>query len=74
MSRKVKEARPISIIYDQFVENATGPWGTSTRSTSSQLYRRLNTRATFGSVSGTQELHLLLCLHLKEHENKDHEG
>ena len=49
------------------------PWETSTQSTSSLLYRHLNTHDTYGNVSGTQVLHLLLRLHLEEHENKDHE-
>jgi hypothetical protein len=31
MSLKVKEVLLISIIYDQFVESATGPWVMSTR-------------------------------------------
>lgn len=39
----------------------------------SRLYRRPSTPVTCGSVSSTQELHLLLRLHLEEHENKDHE-
>lgn len=73
MSLKVKEVRLILTIYGPSVETVTGLWGMSTRSTSSRLYRGPNTLGTFGSVSGTQELHLLLSPRLEKHENKDHE-
>jgi hypothetical protein len=74
MSLNLKEVRPILTIYDQFVENATGLWVMSTRSTSSRLYRGARITSISGSVSSTQVPHLLLRLRLEEHENKDHQG
>jgi hypothetical protein len=40
----------------------------------SRLYRAAATRATSGSASSIQVLHLLLRPTLKKHENKDHKG
>ena len=75
MSLKVKEELLTLTTCDPSAQSATGLWGTSTRSTSSRLYRRLSMLGTSGSASGSarKKPHLLLRLRLEEHENKDHE-
>ena len=76
INRKAKEELLTLTTCAQFAASVTGLWGTSTALTSSLLYRHLNRRGTYGSASGLarKKPHLILRLHLKEHEYEDHEG